>query len=262
LIDDVGGKLLTKLLEILLVREHRAPDRITHLVSLDLSLCIVLQQVSEALLEAHDQPVELLLEDLLVKEVAHAQTAAGHLGAVGWADALLGGACKMSAAGRLLRSWRVRTNEALAELYLLEAIDLLVHVEHDMRAVGDVDAALGLEPMLLQRLELLEEARHVDDAAAADDVDAVGVDEARGQDVEVVRDAVGDNGVARVVTALGTAADLRFVCEDVGELALAFVAPLGAEDNSDGHVRRDEGRDGSSGGRGFNCPWDVGAGIA
>jgi hypothetical protein len=80
------------------------------------------------------------------------------------------------------------------------------------------------------------------DTAAADDVYAVGVDETGGQDMEVVRDTVGDDCVTGIVTALGTAADLRFVCEDVGELALAFVAPLGAEDNCDGHVRQDEGR--------------------
>jgi hypothetical protein len=34
---------------------------------------------------------------------------------------------------------------------------------------------------------------------------------------------------------------LRLVGEDVGELALAFVAPLGTEDNRDGHDRGGEG---------------------
>jgi hypothetical protein len=128
-----------------------------------------------------------------------------------------------------------------------------------MCAVRDVYAPVGLEAVLLERLELLEEARDVDDAAAADDVDAVGVDKTGGQDVEVVGDAVGDDGVAGVVTALGAAADLRLVGEDVGELALAFVAPLGAEDNRDGHVGGESarGEDGCSSRRGFNCPWDT-----
>jgi hypothetical protein len=80
------------------------------------------------------------------------------------------------------------------------------------------------------------------DTATTDDVYAVGVDETGGQDMEVVRDTIGDDCVTGVVTALGAAADLRFVCEDVGELALAFVTPLGAEDNSNRHVRQDEGR--------------------
>ena len=58
--------------------------------------------------------------------------------------------------------------------------------------------------------------------------------------MEVVRNTIGDDCVTGIVTALGAAADLRLMGEDVGELALAFVAPLGAEDNCDGHVRRGE----------------------
>lgn len=127
------------------------------------------------------------------------------------------------------------TDEATAQLHLLEPVHQLMHVKHDMGAVGDEDPALGLQAMFLQRLELLEEARHVHDTATADDIDAVGVHQPARQDVEVVGDAVRDDGVARVVAALGAAADLRFVGEDVGQLALAFVAPLGAEHNRDGH---------------------------
>lgn len=100
-----------------------------------------------------------------------------------------------------------------------------------MGAVRDEDAAIGVQAVLLERLELLEETRDVDDTATANDIDTAGVDEAAGQNVKVVGNAVGDNGVACVVTALGAAADLRLVGEDVGELALAFVTPLGAEDD-------------------------------
>jgi hypothetical protein len=158
----------------------------------------------------------------------------------------------------------VRTDKALAKLDLLQPVDLLMHVKDNMRPVRDVYAAVRLEAMFFKRLELLEEARDVDDTAAADDVDAVGVHEAGGQDVKVVGDAVGDDGVARIVTTLGAAADLRLVGENIGELALAFVAPLGAEDNRDGHVRIESarGEDGCSSRRGFNCPWDAGAGAA
>ena len=55
--------------------------------------------------------------------------------------------------------------------------------------------------------------------------------------MEVVCDAIGDDSVSRVVTALSAAAKLRFVGKDVGELALAFVAPLGAKDNRCRHVQ-------------------------
>jgi hypothetical protein len=56
-----------------------------YLVPGNLLLNIVLEQISKALLVAICDTAELLLEDLLVEQVAHAQTAPGHLGAVCWA---------------------------------------------------------------------------------------------------------------------------------------------------------------------------------
>lgn len=46
----------------------------------------------------------------------------------------------------------------------------------------------------------------MDDAAAADEVDAIGVQETRREDVEVVGDAVRDDCVSRIVSTLCTAA--------------------------------------------------------
>jgi hypothetical protein len=138
------------------------------------------------------------------------------------------------------------TDEALTQFHLFQTVHLLVYIEDNMCPIRDEDATLGLQAMFLQRLQLLEEARHVDHAATSDDVDAAWVHETRRQDVEVVGNAVCDNCVAGVVSALGAAADLRFVGEDVGELALAFVAPLGTEDNGDGHVRGTRERAGTA----------------
>lgn len=134
-------------------------------------------------------------------------------------------------------SYRFRTNVSSTELNLLEAIHQLVHIEDNVCPVGDVYPVRGVQAVLVQRLQFLEEAGDVDNAAAADDVDAVGVHETRGEDVEVVCDSIGDDGVSGVVTTLRAAAQLRFVGEDVGELALAFVAPLGAEDDRRRHVQ-------------------------
>lgn len=239
-------------------------DTVADLVPGNLLVDVVLEEVAKALLEPAGQPAELGLEDDLVEQIAHAETAPGHLCAVGWADAFLGCACVASARckTRRRRHWTL-TNHAAAQLDFLEAVGQLVDIENDMGAVGDEDAAVGVQAVLLERLEFLEEAGDVDDAAASDDVDAVGIDKATGENVEVVRDAVGDNGVAGVVTALGTAADLRLVGEDVGELALAFVAPLGAEDNGDRHREKTgnkrRGGDGAAGGFSI-CPWRSGLG--
>lgn len=188
------------------------------LVTRDLILDVVLQQVSEPLVVAVGEAAELFGQLLLVEEIAHADAAASHLGAVGWADALPGGA-----------------DEARAQFYLLQAIDHLVEIEDDVGAVADENALLGVEAMLLESLELLEERGDVDDTAGADEVDALRVDETGGQDVEVVGDTVGDDGVTSVVTALGAAADLGLGAEDVDKLALALITPLRTANNGGGH---------------------------
>ena len=52
--------------------------------------------------------------------------------------------------------------------------------------------------------------------------------------MEIVRDAVSDDGVAGVVASLGTRAQRGLRTEDVNEFAFAFIAPLGSE-NDGGH---------------------------
>lgn len=130
-------------------------------------------------------------------------------------------------------------NHATAELDLLEAIDQLMDIEDDLSAVGDEYPSIGAEALFVQGLELVEEGGDVNDAAAANDIDAARVHEAGGEDVEVVGDAVDDDGVAGIVTTLSAAAELGFVGEDVGELSFALIAPLGTENDGDGHGRAD-----------------------
>lgn len=107
------------------------------------------------------QRADLLLEQLPVEEIMNADTATGSLGAVSWADTLTGG-----------------TDRSAAEFLLLKAIDELVEVEHDVGTVRDEDAVGRVEALLLDSLELCEERGDVDDAAGADEVEAVGVHEA------------------------------------------------------------------------------------
>lgn len=154
------------------------------------------------------------------------------------------------------------TNHATTQFHFFQTIHLLVDVEDDMCSVRDEYPSFSVQAMFLQRLQFLEEARHVDDAATSDDVDAAGVYKTTGEDMEIVCHAVRDDGVSGVVTALGAAADLRFVSEYVGELALAFVAPLGPEHNGSCHRENEERRKGNGRGGGwvFNCPWRSGLG--
>lgn len=107
------------------------------------------------------QQPQLLLELGPVEDLVDASTAASGLGGVSWADSLPGGA-------DVLRS----------ELDLLEAVDELVQFEDEVRTVGDEDAIGRVDALLLNRLQLGEERRDVDDRSGADQVQTLGVDQA------------------------------------------------------------------------------------
>lgn len=95
------------------------------------------------------------------------------------------------------------SNLALAQLDLLETVDGGVQIKVDLATVADKDAVTHTRQTLgLELLQLGEEGRHVEDDARADQVHAFRVDEARGQEVEVVRDALGDDRVSGIMTAL------------------------------------------------------------
>lgn len=98
-----------------------------------------------------------------------------------------------------------------------------------MRSVTDQDpVSNALKSFLFQIVQLLEEAGNVYDTASTDEVDfAARVDEAGGEDVEVIGDIAHDNGMSSIIATSGTTAEGGLLREDVDELALAFVTPLG-----------------------------------
>lgn len=79
----------------------------------------------------------------------------------------------------------------------------------------------------------------MDDTAGADEVDfARRVDQTGGEDVEVVGDPVDDDGVAGIVPSGSSTHHRRRGGQDIDQLAFAFVAPLRAQDECDGHLER------------------------
>lgn len=180
--------------------ETRAP----FVIFLDLSLDIVLQQIAVTLLVSSSHGSQFLVHELLVEDLANSDTRASGLGLVARADALLGGA-----------------DGASAELNLLEAIDERVKLEQSVGAVTDEDAVLVFEIVLLELLELVEELRHADDSSRADEVDGLRVDQAGGEDMEVVSDTIDDDGVTGIVTTGRASGDLELLGQEVDKLALA-----------------------------------------
>src|SRR5439155_10060218 len=103
-----------------------------------------------------------------------------------------------------------------------------VRVGRDPQA-ADIDAAAA------QSLELPDQHRGVDHHAVADHAYLARVEDPGRDQVELELLPVADDRVAGVVAALEADDDVGPLGQQVGELALALVAPLGADDDYSGH---------------------------
>ncbi len=104
-----------------------------------------------------------------------------------------------------------------------------VAVDHQLAVVLEV-------PLGLEVVDLLEEDLGVEDHAVADDAAFPLVENPRGDQVEHRLLVADHQGMAGIVAALVAHHVLGILGVDVDDLALAFIAPLGAYDNHIGHV--------------------------
>jgi hypothetical protein len=108
-------------------------------------------------------------------------------------------------------------------------------IGHDHVAVsrddqlGRVDAD-GLEPV-----QLVQQDARVDDHAVGDHRRDVGIQDPRGDQLELERVPLGEDRVAGVVPPLVPDDQVHPVCEEVRRLALALVPPLGPDDDGGRH---------------------------
>src|SRR5262249_12097032 len=162
----------------------------------------------------------LLAQDLRVEQVLNADPEPRGLVRVAGADAPAGGA-----------------DLKLAELQLARRIELHV-VGHDQVGVGGDAQAADVDAAVAELLDLPREHRGVDDDAVADRAGLAGVEDPRRDQVELEGLAVADDRVAGVVPALKADHEIRLLREQISDLALPFVAPLGADYDDSGHGAR------------------------
>ena len=93
-------------------------------------------------------------------------------------------------------------------------------------------------PWRAQALDLLEQRPGIDHDAVADQRELALADHARRQQRQLVGGAVDDQRVAGIVAALEADHDVGALAEPVDDLALALVAPLGADDGDVAHGSR------------------------
>jgi hypothetical protein len=87
----------------------------------------------------------------------------------------------------------------------------------------------------LQSIDLGEQHHRVDDDAVSDHGDDVLVEDPGRKKLEGESFAADHDRVARVVAALVAHDEVHLFGQDIGELALALVAPLGPNDDGGGH---------------------------
>ena len=105
-----------------------------------------------------------------------------------------------------------------------------------MRPCGDFQAAFVVHIVLVKLSQFLEHAADVDDDAVAEDILAARVQDATREKMEGIFDTVSDDGVSSVRTTIETSAHVVVLRQDVHKLALAFVAPLRAEDDAETRI--------------------------
>ena len=161
---------------------------------------------------------DLLLEDLLVQQVLHADAQAGGLVGVARADAAPRGA-----------------DLQLAEPGLARVVEVHV-VRHDQVRVGTDPQPGEVHALGAQLVQLTRQHLRVDHDPVADRAQLAWIQDPGWDQVELPVHAFAHDGVAGVVAALEADHHIRLLGKEVDDLALAFVAPLGAHDHDAGHV--------------------------
>jgi hypothetical protein len=115
-------------------------------------------------------------------------------------------------------------------------------VRHDQVGVGRDPQAADVHSAPPEGVDLLGQHRGIDDHAVADRADLAGVEDAGGDQVELVHVVASNDRVAGVVAALEANDEVGLLREQVGDLAFPLVAPLGADDDHSWHDGPSVGR--------------------
>jgi hypothetical protein len=91
------------------------------------------------------------------------------------------------------------------------------------------------DALALQLCHLVEEGLGIEHHAIADHGQLRGAQHAGGQQRQLVGLAIDDERMAGIVAALEAHDDIGLLRQPVDDLALPFVAPLGADDDNIGH---------------------------
>ena len=165
------------------------------------------------------QPVDLVRQRVEIGEIHQPDGAAADLVFVGRADAAPRGADRGQRVGGFA-----------------ERIEFAMQGQDQRDVFGDAQIFRADGDALASQLgHFIEEGLRVEHHAVADHRELRGPQHAGGQQRQLVGFAVDDQSVAGIVAALEAHDDVGLLRQPVDDLALPFVAPLGADDDDIGH---------------------------
>ena len=166
----------------------------------------------------HEQTVDLGSQRAEVLEILGADGAPAGLVLVGRADAAPRGADPLLAGGRLA-----------------QLIELAMQRQDQRGVLGDLEVAgIDGDAALRQGVDLGHQMPRIEHHAVTDDAELAGTHDARGQQRQLVGLLADHQRVAGIVAALEAHDDVGALRQPVDDLALALVAPLGADHH---HIR-------------------------
>ncbi len=169
-----------------------------------------------------EDALDLRLEARQVLQIHDADGTPPDLILIGRADAALG-----------------RADLAVAGLRLTQRVELAVERQDQRRVLGNTEIiAADLDAELLDLGDLLGERPGIDDHAVADHRELALAHHTGGKQRQFVGGAVDHERMAGIVAALKAHHDIGALRQPIDDLALAFVAPLGADDHDIGHWLR------------------------
>ena len=116
---------------------------------------------------------------------------------------------------------------------LAPAVEIAVQRQDQHGMVGDLERLRrDGYALLVDALHFVEEMPGIDHDAVADDGELAGAHHARGQQRQLIGDAIDDERVAGIVTALETHHHIGAGGQPIDDLAFTFVAPLGTDNHN------------------------------
>jgi hypothetical protein len=128
-----------------------------------------------------------------------------------------------------------RADLELPEPRLAGVVEQLV-VRHDQVRIGRYAQAAEVDSPARELADLLGQHLRVHDHAVADRAQLARIEDPRGNEVKLERLAIADDRVAGVVAALEADDEVGLLGEQVDDLPLPLVAPLGAHDDETRHL--------------------------